>query len=37
MDGRLADLAKEGKEGLLMLADLSQHAAVMGEMGNLYT
>jgi hypothetical protein len=36
MDGRLVDLAKKGKEGLLMLAELSQHAAVMGEMGNLY-
>jgi hypothetical protein len=37
MDRRLADVAKQGKEGLLMLAELSQHAAVMGEMDNLYT
>jgi hypothetical protein len=37
MDGRLADVAKQGKVGLLMLTELSQHAAVMGEMGNLYT
>jgi hypothetical protein len=37
MDGRLADVAKQGKVGLLMLAELSQHVAVMGEMGNLYT
>jgi hypothetical protein len=35
MDGKLADVAKEGK-GLLMLTELAQHAAIMGEMGELY-
>jgi hypothetical protein len=37
MHGRLPDVAKEGQKGLLMLAELAQHAAAMGEMGNLYT
>jgi hypothetical protein len=37
MDGRLAVVAKEGKEGSLMLAEFPQHVAVVGEMGNLYT
>jgi hypothetical protein len=36
MHGRLLDVAK-GQKGLLMLAELAQHAAAMGEMGNLYT
>nr|AYC81222.1 transposase [Oryza sativa Indica Group] len=37
MDGKLVDVAKEGQKGLLMLADLAQHASIMGEMANLYT
>jgi hypothetical protein len=36
MDGKLADVAKEGQKGLLMLAELAQHAAIMGEIGELY-
>ncbi|BAF28583.2 Os11g0599400, partial [Oryza sativa Japonica Group] len=36
-DGKLVDVAKEGQKGLLMLADLAQHASIMGEMANLYT
>jgi hypothetical protein len=36
MDGKLAQVAKEGQKGLLMLAELAQHAAIMGEMGELY-
>jgi hypothetical protein len=32
MHGRLPDVAKEGQKGLLMLAELAQHAAAMGEM-----
>jgi hypothetical protein len=36
MDGKLADIAKEGQKGLLMLAELAQYAAIMGEMGELY-
>jgi len=31
------DAAKGGQNSLLMLAELAQHAAVMGEMGKLYT
>jgi hypothetical protein len=37
MHGRLPDVSKEGQKGLLKLAELSQHGAAMGEMGNLYT
>jgi hypothetical protein len=33
----LQDAAKEEQKGLLMLAELAQHVAAMGEMGNLYT
>ena len=37
MDGNLEDLAKKGEEGLLLLADLSQQAAIVGEMASIYT
>jgi hypothetical protein len=36
MDGKLADIAKEGQKGLLTLAELAQHTAITGEMGELY-
>jgi hypothetical protein len=36
MDRKLAYVAKEGQKGLLILAELAQHAVVMGEMGELY-
>jgi hypothetical protein len=36
MDGNLVDVAKEGQKGLLMLAELVQHATIMGEIGELY-
>jgi hypothetical protein len=36
MDRKLADVAKEGQKKLLMLAELTQHAAIMGEIGELY-
>ena len=37
MDDKLGAVAKEGQKGLLLLAELAQHAAAIGEMGNLYT
>lgn len=37
MDHRMEELAKNGQKALLLLAELSQHAATMGEMANLYT
>jgi hypothetical protein len=37
MDGTMEDLAKKGQEGLLHLAELSQHAAIFGEIGKQYT
>ena len=37
MDDRLGDVAKGGQKGLLLLAELAQHAGAIGEMGNLYT
>jgi hypothetical protein len=36
MNGKLADVAKEEEKGLLMLAELALHAAIMGEMRKLY-
>ena len=35
MDGHLGALA-EGKKGLLLLAELAQHATMVGGMGNSY-
>ncbi len=32
----MEDLAKKGQHSLLLLAELSQHAAIVGNMGNLY-
>jgi hypothetical protein len=37
MDSNMEDLAKKGQQGLLYLAELSQHAAIIGEMGNHHT
>jgi hypothetical protein len=37
MDDRMEELAKNGQKALLLLAELSQHAATLGEMANLYT
>jgi hypothetical protein len=34
MDEKLADVAKKGQKGLLMLPGLAQHAAIMEEMGS---
>jgi hypothetical protein len=36
MDASMADLAKQGQEGLHLLAKLAQQAAILGNMGNLY-
>jgi hypothetical protein len=36
MDAKIADVAKEGQKGLLMLAELAQYAAIIGEIGELY-
>jgi hypothetical protein len=36
-DGNMDDLAKKGQRGLLLLAKLSQHAAIIGEIGYQYT
>ena len=33
----MEDLAKNGQKGLLLLAELSQQAAIIGEMGYQYT
>ena len=33
----MEDLAKNGQKGLLLLAELSQQAAITGEMGYQYT
>jgi hypothetical protein len=37
MDHKLEAIAKEGHKGQLLLAELAQHAAVIGEMANSYT
>ena len=37
MDDRLGEIAKGGQKGLLLLAELAQHAGAIGEMGTLYT
>ncbi|TVU06718.1 hypothetical protein EJB05_49946, partial [Eragrostis curvula] len=37
MDPNISDVAKEAQKGLQLLAELSQHAAILGEMGNQYT
>jgi hypothetical protein len=36
MDHKLEAVAKEGHKGQLLLAELAQHAAVIGEMANSY-
>ena len=37
MEGNLENLSNEGQKGLVLLAELAQHAAIIGEMGNHYT
>jgi hypothetical protein len=37
MDDTMEDVAKKGHKGLLLLAEFSQQAAVIGQIGNLYT
>jgi hypothetical protein len=37
MDASMENVAKNGQEGLLLLAELAQQAATMGNIGNLYT
>ena len=37
MDDNLEGVAKEGQKGLVLLAELSQHDAVIGQMGAQYT
>ena len=37
MDGHMEDLAQKGSKGLLLLAELSQQAAIIGQMGSQYT
>jgi hypothetical protein len=37
MDDRMEEMAKNGQKALLLLAELSQLAATVGEMANLYT
>ena len=37
MDGYMEDLAKKGQKGLPILDELSQHAAIIGQMGDQYT
>ena len=36
MDDNLEGVAKEGQKGLVLLAELFQHAAVIGQMGAQY-
>ena len=36
MDDNLEGVAKEGQKGLVLLAELSQHAVVIGQMGAQY-
>jgi hypothetical protein len=36
MDATMEELAKKGHESLLLLNELSQHAALLGNLGNLY-
>ena len=37
MDGHMEDLAQKGPKGLLLLVELSQQAAIIGQMGSQYT
>ena len=37
MDGHMEDLAQKRSKGLLLLAELSQQAAIIGQMGSQYT
>jgi len=37
MDDNLEGVAKKGLKGLVLLAELSQHAVVIGQMGAQYT
>jgi len=37
MDENLEGVAKKGLKGLVLLAELSQHAVVIGQMGAQYT
>ena len=37
MDGHMEDLAQKGPKGLLFLAELSQQAVIIGQMGSQYT
>jgi hypothetical protein len=37
MDSNTEDLAEKGQQGLVHLAELSQRAAIIGEMGNHHT
>ena len=37
MDGHMEDLAQKGSKVLLLLAELSQQAAIIGQMGSQYT
>jgi hypothetical protein len=36
MHKSMEDLAKKGQESLRLLAELSQHAAIRGNLGSLY-
>jgi hypothetical protein len=36
MDATMEELAKKGHESLLLLNELSQHVALLGNFGNLY-
>ena len=37
MDGHMEDLSQKGPKGLLFLAELSQQAVNIGQMGSQYT